>query len=253
MRLIDRYNQCLNILAARLSIDVDKLKRILANLVFNLLSHMFFLPYLTWCMLVNYMNQNHIFSYDLMGEYYSAVGLSTLAMLAGLHIVTLLFWGLPIFIYVTIKNKLFLPWYFLVGASLGWICIMVLMAIRFYLTKDKAFPLMVLLISLIIAGYYFASVRCSFMGRSILFGVLISVSTYFTFLLGEDAAKLFGGGLRAFGIGGGAPVSVVYREQSYKIDSGELILLGPNMLYMRQNGDLMQVPMVSIKKITQLK
>ncbi len=72
---------------------MDKFKKHGGSVLTFLIMHFIYFPFVVWCLLVNYMNKNSFFSYDIISDIFFAVSITTTFFMVMLGFLSLAMWG----------------------------------------------------------------------------------------------------------------------------------------------------------------
>lgn len=228
---------------------VDKFRKHGGSALTFLIMHFVYFPFVTWCLLINYMTKNTFFSYDIISENFFAVSITTTFLMAMLGFLSLAMWGWIGYRILSSKSIL----NYEKGVSISLLIMngffIVIMILQCFVVSDRNIILSASFLSLALIIYYSYYFSASFKVRLVMIGFLGGLSAFFIFVYGDFSAAFFGKALNMFGLGGERRVSVIFNDRSYESHVGKLLLLTPNFIYFIENGRTIVVPMQSVKNL----
>ncbi|KAJ9430782.1 hypothetical protein PMI39_020035 [Pantoea sp. YR343] len=228
---------------------VEKFRKYGGNVLTFLIMHFVYFPFVTWCLLINYMTKNSFFSYDIISENFFAVSITTTFLMAMLGFLSLAMWGwigYRILVSKGIINSekgVSIPLMVMNGFFI------IIMILQCFIVSNRNIILSASFLSLVLIIYYSYYFSASFKVKLVMIGFLGGLSAFFIFVYGDFSSAFFGKALNMFGLGGERRVSVIFNDRSYENHIGKLLLLTPEFIYFVENGRTIIVPMLSVKKL----
>lgn len=228
---------------------VEKFRKYGENVLTFLIMHFIYFPFVTWCLLINYMTKNSFFSYDIISENFFAVSITTTFLMAMLGFFSLAMWGWIGYRILVSKGILNSE----KGVSIPFLVMngffITIMILQCFIVSNRNIILSASFLSLALIIYYSYYFSASLKVRLVMIGFLGSLSAFFIFVYGDFSSAFFGKALNMFGLGGERRVSVIYNDRSYESHVGKLLLLTPDFIYFVENGRTIIVPMQSVKSL----
>ncbi|MXP60192.1 hypothetical protein [Pantoea sp. Taur] len=229
--------------------NVDKFKKHGGSVLTFLIMHFICFPFVTWCLLINYMTKNSFFSYDIISENFFAVSITTTFLMAMLGFFSLALWGWVGYKILVSKGILNHE----KGASITLLVVnaffIFIIILQCFIASNRNIALSASFLSLALIIYYSYYFSSSFRVRLVMIGFLGGLSAFFIFVYGDFSAAFFGKALNMFGLGGERRVSVIFNDRSYESHDGKLLLLTPDFIYYVENDRTIVVPMQSVKSL----
>ncbi len=234
-------------IAKAVGISSKVIRSLLSSFISNYFFNAIYFPLLAYSLLVNYMSENDFFSYDLLSDSFFAINLFVLAMIAGLMVTMLAIFSSGILFYANKKGydvpfKSYWP-LFLVNCLFALLFILIIFGVQ-----DKSFPFFVLGICAYMAIHYSIFIFGDLKTKIISLTLLLIISIGFVFTQPSASSKVFGNGLRAFGVGGNIPV-VIYDESTPKGYEAKLLMATPTVIYFKIKDKTGFVPMDKLNRI----
>jgi len=258
VNLKDSYFEFCDNVGTAIGISSSLARSIVTALLNNFLFNVFYLPFLAYCLLVNYMAELNFFSYDLVSDSFFAVNIFVITMLAGLVLAALGMFSSGIFWYANRETRKSVNDCKDNNHSSSWknyapfltlnILFITLMAILTFLSSDRIFPIFVTLICAYMTAHYALFLFGS--GKTKVFVTLLLVISSVIAIFGasEQSSKLFGIGLKAFGAGGQIDV-LIYDETNLKPFEAKLLLITPTNLYFTKDDKSGFIPVSRLRKM----
>jgi len=228
---------------------VNKFKKHGGSALTFLIMHFIYFPFVTWCLLINYMTKNSFFSYDIISDNFFAVSITTTFLMAMLGFFSLAMWGWIGYRILVSKGALNSE----KGVSITFLIMNVffilIMVLQCLIASNRNVVLSASLLSLSLIIYYSYYFSSNFKVRLVMIGFLGGLSAFFIFVYGDFSAAFFGKALNMFGLGGERRVSVIFNDKNYESHVGKLLLLTPDFIYFVENDRTIIVPMQSVKSL----
>lgn len=229
--------------------NLDKFKKHGGSVLTFLIMHFICFPFVTWCLLINYMSKNFFFSYDIISENFFAVSITTTFLMAMLGFFSLAMWGW-IGYKILVSKGVINPEK---GASITLLVMNVffifIMILQCFIASNRNIALSASFLSLALIIYYSYYFSSTFKVKLVMIGFLVGLSAFFIFACGDFSSAFFGKALNMFGLGGERRVSVIFNDRSYERHIGKLLLLTPDFIYFIENDRTIVVPMQSVKSL----
>ncbi|MEL7631344.1 hypothetical protein AAGW04_20445 [Pectobacterium aroidearum] len=239
-----KYERMLANFAKKMNISKGTLRRAISSLVAMLASHLITLPIISYIMLINFMRENKILSYELINELYLSnklfILISVLFLVA--FSMSLLSFIIPLYLYFIERkenNKIYNIGIKTIMATLAFnVVIFILLSISLKLKGgiDWEYTSLILITSLYIIIHAIVHLTAKASSKILLHGMLIIFVSGVCVMPNSFASRLFSIGLQEFSVGGNIPATI-YHQSSRFGENLKIILHTPKMLFFRK-GDI---------------
>ncbi|MBA0211904.1 hypothetical protein [Pectobacterium brasiliense] len=239
-----KYERMLANFAKKMNISKGTLKRVISSLVAMLASHLITLPIISYIMLINFMRENKILSYELINELYLSNKLFTLISVLFLvaFSMSLFSFIIPLCLYFIERkesNKKYNTGIKTIMATLAFnVVIFILLSISLKLKGriDWEYTSLILITSLYITIHAIIHLIAKTSSKILLHGMLITFVSGMCIMPNSYASRLFSIGLQEFSVGGNIPATIYHQSARFGEDV-KIILHTPKTLFFRK-GDV---------------
>lgn len=229
--------------------QVDNLKKHGGAVITFLIMHFIYFPFITSCLLINYMIENSFFNYDIISENFFAVSITTTVLMVMLGVLSLIMWGWVGYKILIWRGKADSE----MGAHVSLLIMngvfILLIILQRFVNPNKSVLLAGALLSLALIIFYSLYFTSNFKIRLIMISCLSGISAFIIFVYGDYSSAFFGKALNIFGLGGGRIVNINYEEKSYERHSGKLLLLTSDFVYYIEGERTIIAPIHSVKNL----
>lgn len=222
------------------------------NLINSFVSNYFFnalyFPLLGYSLLVVYMSEHDFFSYDLLSDSFFAINIFVMTMVAGLMVTMFGMFSSILIYFANRLNGHDIPlktyWPLLLLNSIFWLSLIPIL----FKVEDKTFPLSIFAICAFLAVHYSVFIFSNLKIKIILLMTLLILTIGFVFTQPGLSSKVFGNGLRAFGVGGNVSITI-YDELSPEGYDAKLLFVTPTTIYFTINNKTGFVPIDKLNRV----
>ncbi|MBD0847092.1 hypothetical protein WCT78_00180 [Pectobacterium versatile] len=239
-----KYERMLTNFAKKINISKEALKRIISSLIAMLASHLITLPIISYILLINFMRENKILSYELINELYLSNKLFILISIIFLvaFSMSLLSFIIPLYLYFIDRkenNKKYNIGIKTIIATLTFnMVIFILLSISLTLKGgvDWEYTLLILMTSLYIVIHAIVHLTAKTLSKIFLHAMLIIFVSGICIMPNSFASRLFSIGLQEFSVGGNIPATIYHQSAKFG-ENVRIILHTPKTLFFRK-GDI---------------
>ncbi|MBN3263983.1 hypothetical protein [Pectobacterium brasiliense] len=235
-----KYERMLANFAKKMNISKGTLKRVISSLVAMLASHLITLPIISYIMLINFMRESKILSYELINELYLSNKLFILISIIFLVAFSMSFTSFLIPLYLYIKErkkpkeekKYNIRKSNVIAVFIFNLFFMAILSIPFIDGKevDWEYSMLIFATSLYIVIHAIVHLTAKTSSKIFLHGMLIIFVSGVCVMPNNFASRLFSIGLQEFSVGGNIPATIYHQSARFGEDV-KIILHTPKTLF----------------------
>ncbi|PLY36678.1 MULTISPECIES: hypothetical protein [Pectobacterium] len=241
-----RYERMLARFAKKMNISTGTLKRVISSLVAMLASHLITLPIISYILLINFMRENKILSYELINELYLSNKLFILMLIIFLVAFSMSFTSflIPLYLYIKEKEKPKEEKTYNISKSnviavfIFNLFFMAILSIPFIAGKEVnwEYSILIFATSFYIVIHAIVHLTAKISSKIFLHAMLIIFVSGICIMPNNFASQLFSIGLREFSVGGNIPATIYHQSARFG-ENVKIILHTPKTLFFRK-GDI---------------